>query len=64
MRLLTLQTANPNKLELLYSFPSFKHREETIHEDLAHLRKSGEWFKYNDEVDEYIKTIKMENKNG
>tara|TARA_R100001530_G_scaffold81228_1_gene56652 strand:+ start:52 stop:513 length:462 start_codon:yes stop_codon:yes gene_type:complete len=64
IRLSALQTANPNKLELLYSFPSFKHREETIHEDLVHLRKNGEWFKYNDEIDEYIKTIKMEEKNG
>tara|TARA_R100000995_G_scaffold44337_1_gene20816 strand:- start:198 stop:653 length:456 start_codon:yes stop_codon:yes gene_type:complete len=60
MRLSALQTANPNKLELLYSFPSMKYREEEIHQELSHLRMSGEWFRYNEEIDAYIKKIKKE----
>jgi len=64
LRLQALQTANPNKLELLYSFPAFKKWEESIHEDLSNLRINGEWFKYTEEVDTYIKNIKEEQKNG
>jgi len=56
-RLSALQTANPNPLELLYSFPSFQHTESLIHEELNEHHVKLEWFKYNDEVKQYIKDI-------
>jgi len=57
IRLQALQTANPNRLELLYSFPSLQCREKQIHEELSHLNIGGEWFKYNDEIRQYIKEL-------
>ena len=57
-RLRALQTANPNPLELLHSFPSFQHTESLIHQELNEHHIKLEWFKYNDEVKEFIKDIK------
>jgi len=61
LRMSGLQTANPNKLELLYSFPSFQWREKEIHKDLKKHFINGEWFSYNDEVKRYIEKIEKEN---
>ena len=57
-RLQALQTANPNPLEFLYSFPSFQHVERIIHQELSEHHIKLEWFKYNDEVKQYIEDIR------
>ena len=62
MRLTALQTANPNKLELLYSFPSFQWKEKEIHQELIAHHINLEWYKYNDYVKEYIEKLKDEEK--
>jgi len=58
IRLSALQTANPNKLEMIYSFPSFQQTEDKIHNDLRKHHVYLEWFKYNDEVKQYIEDIR------
>ena len=61
LRLSGLQTANPNKLEMLGYFAGSKYEEQEIHEDLKKHRQSGEWFSYCEEVQEYIQK-KIESK--
>ena len=61
LRLQGLQTANPNKLEMLGYFAGDKYEEQEIHEDLKKHRQSGEWFNYCEEVQEYIQK-KLESK--
>jgi hypothetical protein len=53
-RLLALQTANPNKLEMIGYFAGNKFHEQKIHQDLEKYRQSGEWFSYCEDVQKYI----------
>ncbi len=43
-RLSQLQTGNTDRLDLLMTFPGGRELEQTIHEELQHLRVTGEWF--------------------
>lgn len=45
-RLKQLQTGNPNKLKLIYTFEGEGWREKIIHERLSYYRLEGEWFDY------------------
>lgn len=51
-RLKALQTGFPLKLELY--FCSISHDEREVHEKFKHLRVSGEWFEYTDEIKKYF----------
>jgi hypothetical protein len=42
----TLQTSNPEKLEILAAFPGTEHDEAQIHAALSHYRLRGEWFTF------------------
>ncbi len=61
LRLQGLQTANPNKLEMIGYFAGTKYDEQEIHEDLKKYRQSGEWFNYCEDVQKYIQE-KLESK--
>ena len=54
VRLHALQTANPNKLEMIGYFAGNKFHEQKIHQDLEKYRQSGEWFSYCEDVQKYI----------
>lgn len=45
-RLSALQTGNPSELKLIHSFPSeYANKiEKTLHNQLSHCKKEGEWF--------------------
>jgi len=45
-RLRDLQTANPVKLNLLYTIPGDETLEKTLHLIFDEYRESGEWFRY------------------
>lgn len=45
-RLATLQTSNPETLEVLAAFPGTEHDEAQIHAALSHYRMRGEWFAF------------------
>lgn len=44
LRLSTLQTGNPNKLELLFSVEGDAKAEKLMHEHFKEYRHNGEWF--------------------
>jgi hypothetical protein len=54
LRLNALQTANPNRLEMIGYFSGNKYDEEVIHQDLHKHRQYGEWFNYCEDVQKYI----------
>ena len=59
-RLRELQAANPNKLELVATLPVGNVTEAGAHRALSHLRHRGEWFRWCDEIAEFIRTHKDE----
>jgi len=57
-RLACLQTGSPVKLHLQATMQGDFKTETGLHEMFAHLRKKGEWFKYNDELKWFIRMVK------
>lgn len=53
-RLSSLECNSPYKLNLIYAFPGYISKEKEIHKRFEHLRIKGEWFKYTNEVKQYI----------
>lgn len=58
-RLKALQTANPIQLELIGYIPGNKEKESSLHALFDDYRLSGEWFKYSDEIREYIASLNL-----
>lgn len=56
-RLGALRSGHSCKLKLLYYFPSDKERE--IHRLFKHIRITGEWFEYNEEIKAFINALKI-----
>lgn len=56
-RMEQLQTANPEKLEVILSLPGTFHKEKEIHEQFKHNRLRGEWFEYSDDLKRYIDEV-------
>lgn len=54
-RLKDLQTGSADKLVLIKTIPGDKELEVRLHEQFAHCRLDGEWFKPADEVLEFIR---------
>ena len=52
-RLKSLQTANPNQLEIISSFDGNRKEEEHIHYRFRKFKVSGDWFILTDEIKEY-----------
>ena len=57
-RLKHLQTGCPGKL-VLYKFVPHESpfTEKELHKKFAHLRVSGEWFKYTDELKKFVRDL-------
>lgn len=53
-RLSMLQIGNPTELKLLGVMPGYTEEEEMLHEQFNTYRIRGEWFKYINEVKEFI----------
>ena len=58
-RLSGLQTGNPNSLKLIHSITCKNEdhsfvKEKQLHKKFEHLQMTGEWFKYTDELVNYI----------
>ena len=53
-RLDALQTSSPLKLELLDYIPGGRKLENKLHKKFKHLRESGEWFRAEQDLVEYI----------
>lgn len=47
-----MQTGNPEKLEIVATYPADRKEENKYHKMLLHLKQSGEWFKWNEETEE------------
>ena len=56
-RLNNLQSANPNKLELVSIIEGDKKLEFELHEKFSKDRLNGEWFNYTKEIKEYFGEI-------
>lgn len=61
-RLKTLQTGHPNKIgcEGWYLLPTqrmAREYEKELHKHFKKYRIRGEWFKYNDEIKNFIQTL-------
>lgn len=52
-----LQAFNPRPLELMVSVRSYDNRERMIHQKFDHLRASGEWFRLDDELRDFISML-------
>ena len=60
-RLETLQTSSPEKLELIFKYPTTESREieKSLHNLFKYyrIRENGEWFKFDDEkITQWIRT--------
>lgn len=51
-----IQGANPSKVTVLGAIPGGPDEETRIHEQFAHLRIRGEWFKPGEDLLEFIRT--------
>lgn len=56
-RIRTLQTGSPVQLELLGTVPGGRLEEQSIHHKFRQFRVSGEWFRAEIELIEYIKAV-------
>lgn len=56
-RLRGLQTGSPHKLEILLTHPGSRRDEQLCHEQFAHLRVQGEWFRYSDDLLAYLESF-------
>ena len=56
-RIQDIQTHAPEPLELIACFPSMGNRELEFHKLFSHLRSSGEWFSYTDEIKKTIESL-------
>lgn len=52
-----IQGANPSKVTILGAIPGGPEEETKIHEQFAHLRIRGEWFKPGEDLLEFIRTV-------
>jgi hypothetical protein len=59
-RLTSLQTGNSRELKLLGLMQGYTEKEAELHLKFNHLRIRGEWFEYNEEIADYIKTNRIE----
>src|SRR6266481_301165 len=55
-RLRELSTGNPN-LELVATMEGNRKSETELHRRFSHLRHKGEWFRFDDEIKDFIKAI-------
>lgn len=55
-RLISYRTHNPH-IELITTMAGERKLEQGMHKHLAKYRVEGEWFEYNDQVMQYVRTI-------
>ena len=58
-RLASLQTSNARQLKIIQTIPGDIYKEQTLHQRFHHLRACGEWFKFTEEIREFINTPKI-----
>lgn len=56
-RLAQLQTASAHVLELLAVIPGSRAKEAMLHRKFAHLRASGEWFRLEGTLQQYLQAL-------
>lgn len=54
----SLQTANPKELKVKAILNGSFQTEKGLHELFSHIRVRGEWFKWTDEMQYFIRTIR------
>lgn len=52
-----LRTSNASELKLLVSIPGDSKKEKELQNKFSHLRVKGEWFTYNDEIENFISSL-------
>lgn len=57
-RLRELQTSCPHTLAILHSHPGTKFTERQLHQKFSALRSSGEWFRYEGALKEYVEGLR------
>lgn len=58
-RMAALQTANPNQLILLGTIPGHLTEEKRLHQRFARDRMNGEWFRFSDEIRNFVSNCVM-----
>lgn len=53
-RLSQLQTGHPYELLVAYSAPGTQADERALHERFSELRLHGEWFRYTEEIHDFL----------
>lgn len=53
-RLKALQTGNPEKLEVLATYPAGRIEEIKYHRMFAYLKLNGEWFSFSPQIAELV----------
>lgn len=56
MRMAALQTGSPDKLYMMGWIAGTLDEERELHRRFAHLRVSGEWFRFEAELEEFYET--------
>lgn len=62
-RLAALQSSNPREIILLGTKEGLIEDEKELHIKFNHLRVRGEWFKYNEELRNYLRKLLNTSKN-
>ncbi len=57
-RCATLKTMSPISPQLIYTLKGSVDKEKEIHRRFNHLRHHGEWFRYTDEIRNYIDSMR------
>lgn len=58
-RVSALSSSSPFELCVVYYFPGSLQKEKELHKKFNHLRVNGEWFKYTDEIKNFISALKL-----
>lgn len=53
-RISSIQVSLPTKLRVLMIIKGGRKLEKQLHKRFAHLRSNGEWFKINEEIEDYL----------
>lgn len=60
-RIQSLQSSSPYKLEVLKIMDAPDEYEKQLHKEFAHLHIRGEWFLYEQPIQNFIKSIPIKN---
>lgn len=61
-RLAGLQTGNARHLQIIHTIPGNISKEQALHQRFQHLKVRGEWFKFTEEIQNFIVSPEIQRK--